>query len=100
MKPQVTIPRGDLEAFCRRHGVRKLSLFGSVLTSRFGPDSDVDMLVEFEPGARVGLFELSRMENELSDLVGRRVDLREPEELSPYFRADVLAQAEVQFAAA
>lgn len=88
-----------LEGFCRHYHVRKLSLFGSILTDRFDPDSDVDVLVEFEEGARVGFFTMARMERELSDLVGRKVDLRTPAELSPYFRDDVLARAEVQFAA-
>ncbi|MCA1811559.1 MAG: nucleotidyltransferase family protein [Halobacteriales archaeon] len=85
--------------FCRRHHVKRLSLFGSVLRDDFRPASDVDVLVEFEKGARVGYFEMAEMEDELSGLVGgRRIDLREPEELSPYFRDEVLRHAEVQFA--
>ncbi|MFO1534174.1 MAG: nucleotidyltransferase family protein [Thermoplasmatota archaeon] len=85
--------------FCRRHHVKRLSLFGSVLRDDFRPASDVDVLVEFEKGDRVGYFEMAVMEDELSGLVGgRRIDLREPEELSPYFRDEVLRHAEVQFA--
>lgn len=96
---QIKVDGRALADFCRRHRVKKLSLFGSVLREDFRPDSDVDFLVEFEPGARVSLFELSRMETDLSGLVGgRRVDLRTPQELSRYFRDEVLAQAEVQFA--
>jgi len=90
-------PREEIEAFCVRHQIRKLSLFGSVLTTRFGPLSDVDVLVEFEPGQGPGYFGLSGMELELSDLLGRKVDLREPEEISMYFRDKVLASAVVQY---
>jgi hypothetical protein len=77
-----------------------LSLFGSVLSDRFRPDSDVDVLVEFERGREPGLFDLAAMERELSAMLGgRSVDLRTPEDLSRYFRADVLAHAEPQYAA-
>jgi hypothetical protein len=85
-------------AFCRRHQIRRLGLFGSVLTPRFGPDSDVDVLVEFEPGHVPGFFGIARMESELSRILdGRRVDLRTPEDLSRYFRQDVLARAEMLY---
>ncbi len=77
--------------------MRKLSLFGSVLRGDARPDSDVDMLVEFEPGATVGYLELAAMEIELSEVLGRKVDLRTPAELSRYFRAEVLATAESQY---
>ena len=93
------VPREELEEFCRAHRVRRLALFGSVLREDFGPASDVDVLVEFEPDARVGLFEMSRMERELERIVGRKIDLRTPAELSRYFRDDVLEQAEVRYAA-
>lgn len=89
----IAIPSDALAAFCRRNRVRKLSLFGSVLTPRFRPDSDVDVLVEFEPGAAISYFELVAMEMELSELVGRKVDLRTPDELSRYFRDKVMASA-------
>ena len=88
-----------LEQFCRRHGVRRLSVFGSVLRDDFGPESDVDLLVEFEPSVVVGLMGLSRMEYELSDLFGRRVDLNTPGGLHRRFRDRVLAEAEVLYAA-
>lgn len=99
MNAKIPINQARLTAFCRRHQIRRLALFGSVLTDRFGPDSDVDVLVEFEPGHPVGLFEIAGMEQELTDLLGREVDLRTPMDLSPYFREEVLQQAEVQYAA-
>jgi predicted nucleotidyltransferase len=79
-------------AFCKRH-VRKLSLFGSILTERFRGESDIDMLVEFEPGRVPGLIELAGMEIELSGIVGRKIDLRTPGELSRYFRDKVMTSA-------
>ena len=78
----ITIPSELIAEFCRRNHIRKLSLFGSVLTPRFQPDSDVDVLVEFESGAPISYFELVGMEMELSEVIGRKVDLRTPEELS------------------
>ena len=99
MAARIQMPGDAVAAFCRKHQVRKLALFGSVLRDDFRPDSDVDVLVEFEPGARVGYLKLAAMELELSELIGRKVDLRTPGELSRYFRDDVLASAEVQFAA-
>jgi predicted nucleotidyltransferase len=92
---RIEIDRDALAEFCRRRRIRKLAFFGSVLRDDFGPASDVDVLVEFEPGARVGLIGLARMENELSDLLGRKVDLNTPGCLSPYFRDEVLREAEV-----
>ena len=84
--------------FCRRNHIRKLSLFGSVLRDDFGPESDVDVLVEFEAGHVPGFFRLFDMEEELSSLLGgRKVDLRTPEDLSRYFRDEVLAQSWVQY---
>lgn len=91
--------RERVAAFCRANGIRRLAFFGSVLRSDFRPDSDVDMLVEFEPGVVVSLLDMARMEIELTGMVGRKVDLRTPKELSRYFRARVLASAEVQYAA-
>lgn len=89
-----------LAGFCRRHHIRRLSLFGSVLTDRFGPDSDVDFLVEFERGHVPGLIRLSAMERELSILTGgRKADLRTIHDLSRYFRDEVAATAEEQYAA-
>ena len=92
-----SIPQDVLEPFCLRHHIRKLSLFGSVLTPRFHSASDVDVLVEFEPGQVPGYFQLVRMEMELSDALGRKVDLRTAEELSRYFRNQVLASALPQY---
>ncbi len=93
----VELPREQIAAFCNRHHIRKLSLFGSVLTARFGPESDVDVLVEFEPGQVPGYFGLSAMERELAELFGRKVDLRTAAELSRYFRDQVVASASVQY---
>ena len=86
--------------FCRRNRIRKLALFGSVLTDRFRSDSDVDVLVEFEEGARVGYIAMAGMEIELGERLGRKVDLRTPAELSRYFRDQVVHSAEVQYSAA
>ncbi len=94
----ISLDREKINAFCRRHQIRKLSLFGSVLTDHFRPDSEVDVLVEFEPGASAGFLRLAAMEIELSQLIGRRVDLRTPPELSRYFRDEVLRTAQVQYA--
>jgi predicted nucleotidyltransferase len=89
-----------LARLCRRHGIRRLSLFGSVLKGADRPDSDIDLLVEFEPGAIPGLLGMAAIEADLSKLLsGRRVDLRTPQDLSHYFRDEVERTAEVQFAA-
>ena len=93
----VAISKEFLEAFCLRNHIRKLSLFGSVLTPRFRPESDVDMLVEFDPEHIPGFLGLARMESELSEILGRRVDIRTPEDLSRYFRDEVVASAAVQY---
>lgn len=93
------IPMPEVEAYCRRHRIRRLALFGSALRDDFGPDSDVDVLCEFEPGARTGLA-FFRMQRELSDLLGRRVDLNTPDDLSRYYRDDVLREARVLYDAA
>ena len=95
----ITIDREAIADFCRRNHIRKLAFFGSFLTDEFGPESDIDVLVEFEPDARVGLFSMARMEIELSDMLGRKVDLRTPEDLSRYFRDKVVRTAEVLYAA-
>ena len=85
--------------FCRDHHIRKLALFGSVLRDDFGPDSDVDVLVEFAEGRPVGLIGLAAMELELGEILGRKADLRTANDLSRYFRDEVLRTAEVQYAA-
>ena len=94
----IKVDRQSIARFCRRHRIRRLALFGSVLRDDFGPDSDVDVLVEFEEGHVPGL-EFFAMETELSEILGRKVDLNTPQFLSRYFRDDVLAEAEDQYAA-
>jgi hypothetical protein len=98
MIAKIPIDHEQIRAFCRRHHICKLALFGSVLRNDFRPDSDVDVLVEFEPGYAVGLIRFAGMELELSDLLGRKVDLRTPADLSRDFRQEVLESAEVQYA--
>jgi uncharacterized protein len=100
-KKNLSIPADKIAEFCKRNGIRKLSLFGSALRDDFRPDSDVDLLVEFREGATPSLLDLSRMERELSAVLGgRKVDLRTPQELSRYFRDEVLSTASVQYAEA
>ena len=96
----IEILPGEIETFCRGHGVCRLALFGSVLRDDFSPESDVDVLVEFQPTVRVGLLGLAAMEIELSQLLGRTVDLNTPGFLSEHYRQDVLQSAEVQYEAA
>ncbi len=99
MPTQIDVPRHQLAEFCRRHQIQVLSLFGSVLREDFRPDSDIDVLVEFDDGHAPGLLGIARLERELSEILGgRKVDLRTPEDLSRYFRQKVLAEAEVQYA--
>lgn len=87
-----------LDAVCRRHQIARLSLFGSTLRGTNRPDSDVDLLVEFEPGATPGLLTIAQIEIELSELLGgRRVDLRTAGDLSPYFREEVVRSAALQY---
>ena len=98
-KYKVDLPRDKIADFCKRNHIRKLSLFGSALRGELRKDSDIDMLVEFRPGSAPGLFDLARMERELSTLVGgRKVDLRTPQELSRYFRDEVLSSGIVEYA--
>ena len=96
MSPQIAIDRERLARFCRHHHIRKLALFGSVLRQDFRPESDVDVLVEFEAGQQVGLAFFA-MQDELSDILGRKVDLNTPNFLSRYFRDEVLAEAEALY---
>lgn len=99
MNKDLSIPRERIEAFCREHGIRRLAIFGSALRDDFRPDSDVDVLVEFQPDRIPGLLGVARLERELSPLFGgRKVDLRTPEDLSRYFRRSVVEEAEVQYA--
>lgn len=96
MNPQVSLSKAALTAFCRKSSIKRLSIFGSALREDFGPESDIDVLVECEPGRIPGLLGIAGMELALSELFGgRKVDLRTAEDLSPYFRRDVLDTAEV-----
>ena len=98
MNEQVTVSRDALASFCLEHGIKRLAVFGSALRDDFTPDSDVDVLVEFEPDHVPGLLGVAGLELELSRLfAGRKVDLRTPEDLSRYFRQSVLDTAEVQY---
>ncbi|MEE8184832.1 MAG: nucleotidyltransferase domain-containing protein [Thermodesulfobacteriota bacterium] len=95
---QIDVPHEKIAEFCRINHIRKLSFFGSVLSSNFSSSSDVDVLIEFEPGHVPGFITLSGMEIELSEIIGRKVDLRTPEDLSRYFRKEVVESADVQYA--
>jgi uncharacterized protein len=94
---EVQVPQKDLADFCSRNHIRKLSLFGSVLTGSFHAGSDVDVLVEFDPEHIPGFLGLAGMESELSEIFGRKVDLRTREDLSRYFRNEVVESAAVQY---
>lgn len=96
---RLDIASSALEALCRRHGVARLSLFGSQLKGTARPDSDVDLLVEFEPGAAITLFDMARIELELSAMTGRKVDLRTAGDLSRHFRDEVVRTAQPQYVA-
>lgn len=100
MNAKLTIPREQIATFCQKHGIRRLAIFGSALREDFRPDSDVDILVEFDPERIPTLFDIVGMEQELSALLGgRKVDLRTPGDLSRYFRQQVMQEAEVQYVA-
>ncbi|MDO9559419.1 MAG: nucleotidyltransferase family protein [Syntrophales bacterium] len=100
MRSGLTVPQGKIREFCLRNHIRKLALFGSVLRDDFGPESDIDVLVEFDSGAEVGFFELYDMEEELSLLFGgRKIEIVTQAALSKYFRDEVISRAEVQYAA-
>ena len=97
MSVKIEVPTEEIAAFCRRNHIRRLAFFGSVLRDDFTPESDVDVLVEFEPGARVGLITLAGMEIELTRLLGRKAEMHTVKGLNPHFRDAVLEQAEVQY---
>jgi len=94
----VAVDKQQMAALCRKHRIRRLAVFGSALREGFGPESDVDVLVEFQPGARIGFLALARAARELSAIFGRRVDLVPQGGLKPLVRDEVLAEAEVLFA--
>lgn len=99
-KKQIEIPKDKIALFCKKHHIRKLSLFGSILRDDFESNSDVDVLVEFDFGHVPSFFLLFDMEEELSTIFGgRKVDIRTPEDLSRYFRQSVMTTAAVQYAA-
>jgi len=101
MAGQLPFDHDALDKLCRSHGIRKLGLFGSVLKGSARSDSDVDLLVEFTPSATPSLLDMARIEAELSSLLGgRRVDLRTAQDLSRYFRDEVVREALVQYVAA
>ena len=93
MSLRIKVPHQPIEAFCWRNHIRKLAFFGSVLREDFTPESDVDVLVEFEPDHVPGLA-FFQMQRELSEMLGRKVDLNTPQDLSPYYRDKVLAETE------
>ena len=95
----IEIREAEIAEMCRRNGIRRLALFGSVLTDRFSEASDIDVLVEFRPHERVGFFRLADIEAELSPLLGgRKIDLRTPMDLSRYFREEVVGNARTVYA--
>ena len=98
MNNELAIDREKIRRFCERHHIVRLAIFGSALRDDFGADSDVDILVDFVPGHIPGFFRLIEMEEDLSGLfAGRKVDMRTPEDLSRYFRDQVVAGAQVQY---
>jgi len=94
----LNLPAAELPAYCRRNGIRRLELFGSATRADFGPRSDIDLLVEFRPEARVGFLAFSRIQRELSELFGRRVDLVPRKGLKPVIASSVLKEAEPLYA--
>ncbi len=93
------ISQNKLAEFCRKNRIRKLSVFGSAIRDQLGPDSDIDLLVEFEKDHTPGLFSIIRMEMELAEILGRKVDVRTAEDLSRYFRDEVVQNARLQYQA-
>jgi len=98
-KPRIKIPKKKINEFCRQYHIQRMAIFGSALRDDFGPESDIDILVTFEPGARVGFMTLGRMKRELTAILARPVDLVPQEGLKPVIRESVLASAEEIYAA-
>jgi predicted nucleotidyltransferase len=96
-RARIPLPEKQLADFCRRHHIRRLSLFGSVLRDDFTPESDVDVLVEFEPETHISLLGLVRVEREMGELLGRKVDLVCREDLDKYIRDEVFAEEETAY---
>jgi len=97
MTLKIDLSEDKIKKFCQRNRIRRLSLFGSVLREDFGPESDIDVLVEFEPETNVGLITLAGMEIELGQMLGYKVEIHTVKGLNPHFRDEVLDQAEVQY---
>ena len=97
-KASAALPKEKIAEFCRRNHIRRLALFGSVLRDDAKPGSDIDFVVEFDPAHIPGLIRLAGMEIELTELLGRKADLRTPQDLSRYFRQEICDSAEVQYA--
>lgn len=97
LEDRITVSQAEIDQFCRRNHIRRLSFFGSVLREDVRPESDIDLLVDFDPEHVPGYFTLSAMERELSGLLDRKVDLRTPGEISDYYRNRVLASSEVWY---
>lgn len=93
------IPKDKLVNFCRKNHIRKLSIFGSAIREQLGPESDIDLLVEFEEDHTPGLFSIVKIEMDFAEMLGRKVDLRTPEDLSRYFRDEVVRNARLQYQA-
>ena len=93
----IELPKGRIEEFCKGHHIKKLSLFGSALRDDFTPESDLDILVVFDPAHIPGLIRLAGMEIELTSILGRKVDMRTAQDLSRYFRDEVLKSSKVQY---
>ncbi len=95
---KLRVPQVELADLCSRYHVRELAVFGSVLTDRFGSDSDIDILVEFQPEAQIGFVAMAKMQRELASLLGRQVDLVPKNGLKPLIRRSVLSSARVIYA--
>lgn len=95
MPVRISVSYEEIAAFCQRWRIKELSIFGSALREDFRPDSDIDVLVRFEPDARIGLIGFAQIENELSQMLKRKVDLNTPDCLSKYFRDEVLREAQI-----
>ena len=92
------ITRDELKNFCQKHHITKMSLFGSAIRDELKPESDIDVLVEFDRKHIPGLLDIAGMEIELSEIIGKKIELHTPAELSRYFREDVMKQAKVEYA--
>jgi hypothetical protein len=98
MKPErVNLTKEQIAEFCQRNYIKKFAFFGSILRDDFRPDSDIDILVDFDQEAKMDLIRMAEIEIELSDIIGKKVDLRTPQDLSKYFRDKVITEAEVQY---